>query len=193
MTGSEVPSLLNEPVSPLVSKKGVDLLAAFDEVDLVWQTPTSLASSCDVSNYVNNTSCHELISHTKAIYRTVAWDSSDRAHKAYMKILKIASLSIHVFLHSSYPAQALNPHYESIWDFWLMESDILDVIDTIFTCPTDLPASVRKLALDTGFSLLTNTLDFEDDAYGFSYPLSKTQAKLLSLLGMYLECFMVTS
>eukprot|EP01031_Cornospumella_fuschlensis_P030356 gene30356-36680_t len=162
---------------------------SFDKFEVAWKDPLNLTSvTTDVVKMVESIPLRELLSQSRALYRAVPWDSSDRAQRAYDHILKIVSLSAYVC-----SSQDLNPYRDTIWGFWTIESDVLDVIMSIFTCPNDLSTSLRKLALDLGFSLLTNTLNFEDDTYGFTFPFDKIQAKLLTLLGMYLECFMVTS
>lgn len=81
---------------------------------------------------------------------------------------------------------------KSSLQIWIQHSQLLSLIASVFDERSESITSLKKLALDLGFVILSHAVDFHHPSLGFQAPLQHYHHELLSLLGKYLESFMVT-
>jgi hypothetical protein len=120
-------------------------------------------------------------------------------------VIKLASMSISKYLTQSDESESSNDEVsvpsedgsgstvlKNTLHLWIECSTLLAYIHRVFDDVSDSIGDLKKLSLDLGYVLLSNVLDFTDEALGFKAPLRTSDISLIFLAAKYLESFMVT-
>jgi hypothetical protein len=78
-------------------------------------------------------------------------------------------------------------------ELWVEHSCLIAAVQRVFREPSPAIADVKKIALDVGYLLLTQRLDFNHSSLGLVAPLRRCDVAVASLFAQLLESFMVTA